>query len=268
MESTAPPQTVPVDRLCLYRMPAAPAVLLPQTECGAAAQAEDDNDDNSMEYIPMKPQQKPQLLPHQQPPPGPPPVHHRRQADDHQGHLRRQDHNIRNDNRRPRLTIRDLRQEEHFSGLIRHHRAIATANKTPHAISRRNNRKGCGVHTTHMDQEQDQHMTGMQDHLTQEEDRDQHATNTFCRNKKNGKNKEDRRSFQRRKGKTIHKDTINHTTAFANNHAATRYSTPKTLETGPTTFDVPNRQRLQYKTDAKHTNCIIRSIGYKHRSWT
>jgi hypothetical protein len=76
MESTAPPQKVPVDRLCLYRMPAAPVVLLPQTESRAAAQAEDDDDD-FMEYIPMVPQQQPQLLPHQppplEPPPGPPP---------------------------------------------------------------------------------------------------------------------------------------------------------------------------------------------------
>jgi hypothetical protein len=64
MESTAPPQTVPVDRLHLYRMPAAPAVLLPQTESRAAAQAEDEDDDNFMEYIPMVPQQQPQLLSH------------------------------------------------------------------------------------------------------------------------------------------------------------------------------------------------------------
>jgi hypothetical protein len=100
-----------------------------------------------------------------------------------------------------------------------------------------------------VDQEQDQPTTGMQDHLTQEEDTGQHvsiATTTCHRNKKNGKNKEDRRSFQQRKGRAIHKDTINHTTAFANNHAATLYSTPKTMETGPTTFDVPNRQVLQY----------------------
>jgi hypothetical protein len=73
MESTALPQTVPVDRLCLYHMPAAPAVLLPHTENRAAAQAEDEDDDDFMEYIPMVPQQQPQLLPHQPPPPGPPP---------------------------------------------------------------------------------------------------------------------------------------------------------------------------------------------------
>jgi hypothetical protein len=72
MKSTAPPQTVPVDRLCLYRMPAAPAVLLPQTESRAATQAEDDTDDNFMEYIPMDQAQQPQLLPHQPPPPAPP----------------------------------------------------------------------------------------------------------------------------------------------------------------------------------------------------
>jgi hypothetical protein len=64
MESTAPPQTVPVDRLRLYRMPAAPAVLLPQTESRAAAQAEDNDDDDFMEYIPMDQAQQPQLLPH------------------------------------------------------------------------------------------------------------------------------------------------------------------------------------------------------------
>jgi hypothetical protein len=73
MESTAPPQKVPVHRLCLYRMPAAPAVLLPQTESRAAAQAEDDDKDDFMEYIPMDPPQQPRLLPHQPPPPGPPP---------------------------------------------------------------------------------------------------------------------------------------------------------------------------------------------------
>jgi hypothetical protein len=73
MESTALPQTVPMDSLCLYRMPAAPEVLLPQTEIRAAAQAKDDDDDYFMEYIPMDPHQQPQLLPHQPPPPGPPP---------------------------------------------------------------------------------------------------------------------------------------------------------------------------------------------------
>jgi hypothetical protein len=73
MESTAPPQAVPVDRLRLNRMPAAPAVLLPQTESRAAAQAKDDDDDDFMEYIPMDPQQQTQLLPHLLPPPGPPP---------------------------------------------------------------------------------------------------------------------------------------------------------------------------------------------------
>jgi hypothetical protein len=64
MESTAPPQTVPVDRLRLYGMPAAPAVLLPQTESRAAAQAEEDDDDDFMEYIPMDPAQQPPLPPH------------------------------------------------------------------------------------------------------------------------------------------------------------------------------------------------------------
>jgi hypothetical protein len=70
MESTAPPQTVPVDRLCLYRMLAAPGILLPQTESRAAKQAKDDDDDDFMEYIPIVPHQQQQLVPHQPPPPG------------------------------------------------------------------------------------------------------------------------------------------------------------------------------------------------------
>jgi hypothetical protein len=169
MESTAPPQTVPVDRLHLYRMPAAPAVLLPQTESRAAAQAKDDDDDDFMEYIPMNQAQQPQLLPHQPPPPAHHRGHHSHRTDRHQGNLRHQDHNNRKDNRRPRRTNRDLLQEEHFSDIISRHRAMATGTKNRQEISGSDNKKGRGVHMTHEDLGQDQHTTPMQDLTTQED---------------------------------------------------------------------------------------------------
>jgi hypothetical protein len=45
MESTAPPQTVPVDRLRLYCRPATPAVYSHKQESRAAAQAEEDEEE-------------------------------------------------------------------------------------------------------------------------------------------------------------------------------------------------------------------------------
>jgi hypothetical protein len=47
------------------------------------------------------------------------------------------------------------------------------------------------------------------------------TSTTTCGNKKDGKNKEDRRSIQQRKGRAFRKDTDNNATSFANNHATT-----------------------------------------------